>query len=112
VTRQLDAVTDADLPCLPWEIPASRGRGRNPQTAASHRRSPLPPGDNHRRDRRAAHRQHLTGVLLLSSRISDELVLNAATIGAPLIVAVSAPTRLALCMADPAGITDRRRPRR
>lgn len=45
------------------------------------------------------------GVLLLSSRISVELVQKAAMIGAPVIVAVSAPTALALRMADSAGIT-------
>jgi len=45
------------------------------------------------------------GVLLLSSRVSVELVQKAAMIGAPVIVAVSAPTALALRMADPARIT-------
>lgn len=45
------------------------------------------------------------GVLLLSSRISVELVQKAAMIGAPIVVAVSAPTALALRMAEAAGIT-------
>lgn len=45
------------------------------------------------------------GVLLLSSRISVELVQKAAMIGAPIVVAVSAPTALALRVADAAGIT-------
>ncbi len=45
------------------------------------------------------------GVLLLSSRVSVELVQKAAMIGAPIVVAVSAPTALALRMADVAGIT-------
>jgi FdhD protein len=45
------------------------------------------------------------GVLLLSSRVSVELVQKAAMIGAPIVVAVSAPTALALRIADAAGIT-------
>ncbi|HVC62132.1 MAG TPA: formate dehydrogenase accessory sulfurtransferase FdhD [Acetobacteraceae bacterium] len=45
------------------------------------------------------------GLLLLSSRISVELVQKAATIGAPVVVAVSAPTALALRLAETAGIT-------
>ena len=45
------------------------------------------------------------GLLLLSSRISVELVQKAAMIGAPIVVAVSAPTALALRLAETAGIT-------
>ncbi len=45
------------------------------------------------------------GVLLLSSRISVEMVLKAAVLGAPVIVAVSAPTALAIRTAEEAGIT-------
>jgi FdhD protein len=45
------------------------------------------------------------GLLLMSSRISVELVQKAAMLGAPVVVAVSAPTALALRLADTAGIT-------
>jgi FdhD protein len=45
------------------------------------------------------------GMVLLTSRVSVEMVQKAATIGAPLMVAVSAPTALAVRMADAAGIT-------
>jgi FdhD protein len=45
------------------------------------------------------------GLVLLSSRISVELVQKAAMLGAPAIVAVSAPTALAVRIAEQAGIT-------
>jgi FdhD protein len=45
------------------------------------------------------------GAVLLSSRVSVELVQKTARIGAPLLAAVSAPTALALRMAQDAGIT-------
>ena len=45
------------------------------------------------------------GIVLLTSRVSVEMVQKAATIGAPLMVAVSAPTALAVRTADAAGIT-------
>ena len=45
------------------------------------------------------------GLLLLSSRVSVEMVQKAATLGAPIVVAVSAPTALAVRVADTAGIT-------
>jgi FdhD protein len=45
------------------------------------------------------------GMVLLTSRVSVEMVQKTAAIGAPLIVAVSAPTALAVRMADAAGIT-------
>lgn len=45
------------------------------------------------------------GALLLSSRVSVEMVQKAAVLGAPIIVAVSAPTALAIRTADRAGIT-------
>ncbi len=45
------------------------------------------------------------GVVALTSRVSVELVQKAARIGAPVIMAISAPTALALRVADAAGIT-------
>ena len=45
------------------------------------------------------------GLLLLSSRISVEMVQKSAMLGAPVVVAISAPTALAVRMADAAGIT-------
>jgi FdhD protein len=45
------------------------------------------------------------GAVLLSSRVSVELVQKTARIGAPLLAAVSAPTALALREADAAGMT-------
>jgi len=45
------------------------------------------------------------GMVLLTSRVSVEMVQKAASMGAPLMVAVSAPTALAVRMADVAGIT-------
>lgn len=45
------------------------------------------------------------GILVLTSRVSVELVQKAATLGAPVLVAVSAPTALALRTAAEAGIT-------
>ena len=46
-----------------------------------------------------------TGTVLLTSRVSVEMVQKSAAIGAPLIVAVSAPTALAVRTAEAAGIT-------
>jgi len=46
-----------------------------------------------------------SGILLMTSRISVELVQKAARLGAPVLVAVSAPTALALRVAEKAGIT-------
>jgi len=45
------------------------------------------------------------GLVLLTSRVSIELVQKVALMGAPIIVAVSAPTALAVRVADAAGIT-------
>ena len=44
-------------------------------------------------------------MVLLTSRVSVEMVQKTAAMGAPLMVAVSAPTALAVRMADAAGIT-------
>jgi FdhD protein len=46
-----------------------------------------------------------SGAVLLTSRVSVEMVQKTAMIGAPIIVAVSAPTTLAVETADQAGIT-------
>jgi FdhD protein len=53
------------------------------------------------RDRVPTH----TGMVLLTSRVSVEMVQKTAMIGAPMIVAVSAPTALAVRTAETAGIT-------
>ena len=45
------------------------------------------------------------GAVLLTSRVSVEMVQKAASLGAPILVAVSAPTALALRAAESAGIT-------
>jgi FdhD protein len=45
------------------------------------------------------------GMCILTSRLSVELVQKAAAIGIPILVAVSAPTALAVRMAEAAGIT-------
>ena len=45
------------------------------------------------------------GMILLTSRVSVEMVQKSATIGVPVMVSVSAPTALAVRMADAAGIT-------
>jgi len=45
------------------------------------------------------------GIVLMSSRVSVEMVQKAAILGAPVIVAVSAPTALAVRVADEAGMT-------
>jgi len=53
-------------------------------------------------------REHIAatdGIILLTSRVSVETVQKTATSGAPVIVAVSAPTALAVTTADAAGIT-------
>jgi FdhD protein len=54
------------------------------------------------------HRQHVEageGIVLLTSRVSVEMVQKAAVAGAPIVVAMSAPTALALQTAEQAGIT-------
>ena len=46
-----------------------------------------------------------SGAILLTSRVSVEMVQKTAMIGAPVLVAVSAPTSLAIEVAEQAGIT-------
>lgn len=46
-----------------------------------------------------------TGMLVISSRVSVEMVQKAAMMGAPVMVAVSAPTALAIRSAEQAGVT-------
>jgi FdhD protein len=46
-----------------------------------------------------------TGLVVLTSRVSIEMVQKSAAIGAPVIVAVSAPTALAVRMAEACGMT-------
>ena len=55
--------------------------------------------------RARGHGRGATALLLLSSRVSVEMVQKAATLGAPVIVAISAPTSLAIDVAEAAGIT-------
>jgi FdhD protein len=45
------------------------------------------------------------GAILLTSRVSVEMVQKAAMIGSPIIIAISAPTTLAVRLAERAGIT-------
>ena len=45
------------------------------------------------------------GVVLLTSRVSVEMVQKAAVAGVPILIAISAPTALALATAEQAGIT-------
>jgi len=45
------------------------------------------------------------GAVVISSRVSVEMVQKAAMMGAPVLVAISAPTALAIRTADQAGIT-------
>ena len=45
------------------------------------------------------------GVIVLTSRVSIEMIQKSAALGAPIVVAVSAPTALAVRMADSCGMT-------
>jgi FdhD protein len=45
------------------------------------------------------------GAILLTSRVSIDMVQKVAALGAPMLIAVSAPTAHAVTMADEAGIT-------
>lgn len=53
----------------------------------------------------AAGRSATEGAVLLTSRVSVEMVQKTASLGAAVLVAISAPTALALRVADAAGIT-------
>ena len=57
------------------------------------------------RDRARAGIAASTGAVVVTSRVSVEMVQKTAAIGAPLMVSVSAPTALAIRMAEAAGIT-------
>ena len=46
-----------------------------------------------------------TGAVVVTSRVSVEMVQKAAAIGAPVLIAVSAPTALAIRTAEDAGMT-------
>jgi FdhD protein len=46
-----------------------------------------------------------TGAVVLTSRVSIDMVQKVAALGAPILIAVSAPTAHAVAMADAAGIT-------
>ncbi len=48
---------------------------------------------------------HPTGAIVLTSRVSIDMVQKVAAIGAPMLIAVSAPTAHAVAMAEAAGIT-------
>lgn len=48
---------------------------------------------------------HPTGAILLTSRVSIDMVQKVAALGAPFLIAVSAPTAHAVTLADQAGIT-------
>lgn len=52
-----------------------------------------------------SHTDVSSGVIVLTSRVSVEMVQKAAVLGAPVVIAVSAPTALALRTAETAGIT-------
>jgi FdhD protein len=46
-----------------------------------------------------------SGIVLLTSRVSVEMVQKTAVLGASILVAVSAPTTLAVCVAEACGMT-------
>jgi FdhD protein len=51
------------------------------------------------------HTNAAQGIVVLTSRVSVEMVQKSAIVGAPIVVAVSAPTALALRMAEACGMT-------
>ena len=48
---------------------------------------------------------HPAGAIILTSRVSIDMVQKVAALGAPMLIAVSAPTAHAVHLADQAGIT-------
>ena len=109
--RDLLAAMQALAPA-PNSESADAGRPRGGLLASAHRHRPGQRGCRPaqcarqacRRDRPRGH-FGFDGAVLLTSRVSVEMVQKAAMIGAPVIIAVSAPTTLAIQTAEEAGIT-------
>ncbi len=116
----------ADLAVTPREIVAAMRamaplQGLNAETHAVHAAAFYVPGEgivalredvgrHNALDKLAgalvrAGRKACDGAILMTSRVSVELVQKAAVMGAPILAAVSAPTALALREAEAAGIT-------
>ena len=98
-----DAQSSRPARCMPpafWDSDRgphrARARGRRPAQCARQARRRAEP------DRGSIRRE---GFVVLTSRVSVEMVQKAAMLGAEIVVAVSAPTALALRVAEAAGIT-------
>ena len=109
--QQIMAAMAASPPLQAINIADPRGACRGVlDTGSRHRRAArgCRPPQRARQARRRAGAAKVAageGMVLLTSRVSVEMVQKTAAIGAPLMVAVSAPTALAVRMADAAGIT-------